>query len=323
MQKISEVYELAIKKELENGTRWIDIEKTYNVTSWSIHLIAKKYNLQKRKVELDYITSMFNLKDRKVFINKSGKKQYRYIVPCSKCLEYNSILRPKINELVKRKLPYLCKKCNDIKMNIKTYKINCVICKKNAIVNSSTQVTCGSSECFKLNRKKLNKKYHNRHKNEEQYLTKKFKNTYETMRCKECGSTINIKKTILNQKNCHYTCFDCYNKSNFKSKDMASKKKMKNNPSGYIGIGTHISHDKIFGVKAILIHKGLLVLQNRYKDPDLHEKTFIQGAVDRDLFIIEKKLPHTRNFTDKELLANMQYLGIHVENIEQILKENR
>ena len=99
---------------------------------------------------------------------------------------------------------------------------------------------------------------------------------------------------------------------------MCSRRKSKANTSGYIGvhlINKSWKKDEPWGVLALLVHNKMNIFRNKYKDETQNKKTIIQAAVDRDIFIIEKQLPHTRNFTDIELVGEMEYLAHHQLNI--------
>lgn len=54
---------------------------------------------------------------------------------------------------------------------------------------------------------------------------------------------------------------------------------------------------------------------------DANNEGLLQGAIDRDLYIIEHNLPHTRNFTDEELLQKLN--KNELEKIEKYLIRNK
>jgi hypothetical protein len=51
-------------------------------------------------------------------------------------------------------------------------------------------------------------------------------------------------------------------------------------------------------------YKGLITIIGDKYEPT--EDGLLQGAIDRDLYIIEHNFPHTRNFTDEELLIAIE-----------------
>ena len=126
-----------------------------------------------------------------------------------------------------------------------------------------------------------------------------------------------IRSANINNK--EYCCNDC-RKNNLNIIN-AKSKKAKNNKSGYIGVSI-LNNSRYVGFSCSVMHNGSIILRNIYRDEYHTQKTLIQAAVDRDLFIIEKGLPHTRNFTDDELLSNMEYLAYdNIDTIKKILTE--
>ena len=134
------------------------------------------------------------------------------------------------------------------------------------------------------------------------------------VKCSKCG---NFHFTGFNYLKKQNMCLDCVNKN--KSEISSKSKKRKSNTSGFIGIS--LINGKNIGVRARIVCDKITVLNNFYKDDFLHDKTILQAAIDRDIFIIERNLPHTRNFTDLELFANMEYLAYEqIEHIKTILR---
>lgn len=88
----------------------------------------------------------------------------------------------------------------------------------------------------------------------------------------------------------------------------AGMKKSKRNTTGYIGVAR--INECITGkgiilppyIYAALTHKGIKHKIGKYED---HESSYLQAAIDRELYIIERNLPHRRNFTDEELLQKL------------------
>lgn len=122
------------------------------------------------------------------------------------------------------------------------------------------------------------------------------------VKCPQCN---NYHFVQFNRVKTMSICINCCNKD--KSKIASKSKKRKTNTSGFIGVslinGVHV------GVKVRIVHNKLTVFHHFYKDEYIYEKTILQGAIDREIFIIEHKLPHRRNFTDLELFGNMEYLA--------------
>lgn len=118
-------------------------------------------------------------------------------------------------------------------------------------------------------------------------------------------SAFSVKKEI-------FMCNDCVTKN--KSIFIAGKRLGKNNTSGYIGITIRKYNDGgIIGYKSLISYKGKNLLNVVFKDETLSDKTLIEAAVCREKYIIENGLPHTRNFSDEELISNMEMLGQYGE----------
>jgi len=121
-----------------------------------------------------------------------------------------------------------------------------------------------------------------------------------------------------------YICTSCEQSFKNKTKRMSSLKKRSTNTTGYIGVHVKQSLGKIYGYEATLVYKGKNLMRNKYKDPDLNKKTLIQAAVDRDLFIIDRGIPHTRNFSNKELIGKMEYLAHEqLKELKEKVKDGR
>lgn len=136
--------------------------------------------------------------------------------------------------------------------------------------------------------------------------------------------TFNHIKAVDNNK--RRICRKCSKNSDYCSDTFSKMKIKQNNTSGFIGVGiqTDSKTKEPIGFYASISYKKSKILRNFYKDRDLLQKTKVQAAVDRDLFIIEKELPHTRNFTDIELIGNMEYLAHkQLENIKQRLSSGK
>lgn len=89
----------------------------------------------------------------------------------------------------------------------------------------------------------------------------------------------------------------------------ATMKLKKSNKSGFIGVHTvkeRVSKKgEIFKsfCEAKISFRNIHTTIGKYEDS---KNGLLQGAIDRDIYIIEHKLPHTRNFTDEELLLELE-----------------
>lgn len=144
--------------------------------------------------------------------------------------------------------------------------------------------------------------------------------TFYDINCSKCLRVHRVNGVMLRRcinKSKEYVCDSCSNNSETRHFRASRLKKRITNTTGYIGVHRRKHKGEYIGYKAILVSRGLSILNNSYADRNMSEKTLIRGAIDRELFILEKKLPHTRNFTNKELISNMQYLGYSFEIVEQ------
>lgn len=120
-----------------------------------------------------------------------------------------------------------------------------------------------------------------------------------------------------------YLCDKCSTSFSVRIERASGQRKRKDNTTGYIGI--HVRKESrnndIWGYQATIMSKKKAVMRNRYKDPDLNEKTLLQAVVDRDMYIVQHNLTHRRNLSDKELIGNMLMLGYEqVEDVKQRLE---
>lgn len=189
---------------------------------------------------------------------------------------------------------------------------NCLICGKMFNAKTSDN-TC--SEFCRIERKRITDnlkatKYRNNHKHEEEYKRKKEEQRiFIETKCLNCGKDIKIEKY---KKKYTEFCTDCFQKTRIKNIKMQSKKKQKSNTSGFIGVYIHLkewNRNEVWGVTSKISDSRKNIFYKRYKDDMATKKTLIEAAIDRELFIIENNLPHTRNFTDEELKSHLQYLG--------------
>ena len=132
------------------------------------------------------------------------------------------------------------------------------------------------------------------------------------LNCTCCGNENEVVISQLNRllkAKKDYMCDKCSLSFDTRTERASKQALRKDNTTGFIGVCINQYKDKIYGYVSTLMSKGECIYKNKYRDEFLHEKTLIQAAVDRDLFIIEHNLPHTRNFKNLELLANMEYLA--------------
>lgn len=98
-------------------------------------------------------------------------------------------------------------------------------------------------------------------------------------------------------------------KSLNKSAQNASSKKPITNTSGFVGVHRVNEYVKKNGevskpyvIACLKFHKIFHCI-GKYEDSN---HAFLQGAIDRDLYIIKHNFPHTRNFTDMELINEVK-----------------
>ena len=124
--------------------------------------------------------------------------------------------------------------------------------------------------------------------------------------CLECEKEY-IRKHHGISKNrcrCQLTCSE--ETSARLSAGVASTKTNKANKSGYKGVSYYKRHesDYILGYQAIVMYQKRIILRNKISLKDTEGdayKAILTCAIDRDLFIRGKDLPHFRNFTDEKL----------------------
>lgn len=142
---------------------------------------------------------------------------------------------------------------------------------------------------------------------------------YHALRARVKNKSINeeFKKELIEEG-----LYVEYYSNKKRSSYCAKAKKTIANTSGYIGVG-RIS-EIILGtgavrasfVQARLNHNKIRHAIGKYEDS---EKGLLQGALDRDLYIIEHDLPHRRNFTNEQLIENL-YISEYDKKNEVIQK---
>lgn len=201
-------------------------------------------------------------------------------------------------------------------------------------LKSGKKTTCGKCDYKYNNVGKASQKKHIY----SNYVNKKFGNLtildgeeervgtkrYWKARC-ECGNVTKVStsslfnsKKLVNSLNCGCINIEQNKKAikqavinSYKNTDKgistAMRKLKANNKSGYIGV--HFVNESMSksGLRepfyqAKLKYEKLIHKIGKYEPT---QKGLLEGAIDRDLYIIEKNLPHTRNFSDEELLENI------------------
>lgn len=161
-----------------------------------------------------------------------------------------------------------------------------------------------------------------RYKAEEHFINDGI--SYFKKKCNCCNEIkiIQVSGISIKNKDSWY-CIDCYLNTNKINDSLAKQKLRCNNTTGYTGVCIKQEEGKIKGYMAVIYYKKEKILNNLYTDDTLNNKTLIQAVLDRDIFIIEHKLPHRRNFTDLELFANMEYLAYdNINTLKEILQQN-
>lgn len=128
-------------------------------------------------------------------------------------------------------------------------------------------------------------------------------------KCIICGCDLKSEKY---SKTITKYCNSCYREKGIINIKAQSGKKPKNNTNGFLGVTIvykNWGNFKIWGINSRISAFGKNIFSKRYKDDLASKETMIKAAVDRDLFIIENNLPHTKNFNDKELEEYKKLLG--------------
>lgn len=136
-------------------------------------------------------------------------------------------------------------------------------------------------------------------------------------KCEHCKKDLKIQVSrfrtrYLESKNPIF-CKKCKDML-FASDYLSKKPKMKSNTSGYIGVSIHCNRKhKPLGFRLRVDYKRKILIQKYFFDDTLSDKTLLEAAIYREKYIIDNNIPHTRNFTDSELISNMEMLGQHDE----------
>ena len=129
--------------------------------------------------------------------------------------------------------------------------------------------------------------------------------------CSECEKIIKIRVGELERlkEDAKIKCYGCFAKNHSSIKAASKPLNELRNSSGYIGVSIKTRKGKSYGCSLTLEHKRVKLVEKYFSDKTLSDKTLIEAAVYREKFIITNGLPHTRNFSDGELISNMEMLG--------------
>ncbi|KAB7891359.1 hypothetical protein [Poseidonibacter ostreae] len=320
-QAIKELDNFIQEYGVKNITRKKAPQKVYNFfrhkkEDFRNGKLLKSQLLDLKKIGVVFTLEGYDKEKFKRYSNNSGEKiegkKFNYLTVVEKTNKPSS----------SGSLFYLCK-CDCGK---ETLALRCNL-------KSGKKKTCGTCDYS-------HRKYHLK-----DYIDKKFgmllilnekeekikSKVFWSARC-ECGnitkvSTSNLfsSKELVNVLNC-----GCLNKKHNKKvmqkavrvqKELRDKglystsvvnakmKKRSTNKSGFIGV--YITKELILSngtiqksfCKAKIAFKNIRTEIGKYEPT---ERGLLQGAIDRDIYIIEHNLPHTRNFTDKELIDNIR-----------------
>lgn len=237
------------------------------------------------------ICNMFKNGKTKTFISKQLKICKRTI---NKILDKNNINKRRLNNIEKEQIKNLY--IDNIKIKDIANKFNVNVCTIQDIISKNN--------LNKTNPINMIKKY-----NAKDYI-RENNISYFIKECCICKKDKKIQTHTINIKNKdNWSCIDCYLKTEKINNELSNAKKRASNTSGYIGVCIKTLKGNVLGYYATIRYKNQMLMRHLYKDDTLNNKTLIQAVIDRDIFIIEHKLPHRRNFTDLELFANMEYLA--------------
>lgn len=145
--------------------------------------------------------------------------------------------------------------------------------------------------------------------------------------CVVCNNPVVIPRAkfvaaYLNKNRITYAHTECYY-NDLQAKRIATREKMKNNKTGYIGVsvkdgvkGTQVTVSIMSGWKNLFYKKVIVTDKNEIA------KTILNLAMLREEFIVINDLTHTRNFTNRGLLDHIKTI-VHEENMNNLkrLKE--
>ena len=141
------------------------------------------------------------------------------------------------------------------------------------------------------------------------------------VKCLDCGKmSIRTYRNMKSPKHGKCKCKHIYTKEHFNNLSVSSAKAHidKTNTTGYKGVCPYVIYKSqhLKGYQAVLFHRKHRIMRNIITLDDTNGdklQAILICAIDRDIFIREKELPHFRNFTDdklKELIEEDFYLQI-------------
>ena len=139
--------------------------------------------------------------------------------------------------------------------------------------------------------------------------SKFYKFSDYNVKCNKCGKEyVKAYQNIVRSHSVGCKCSFDYTTKHFinLSNSSARSRVDKTNTTGYKGVCPYVIHKSRFlkGYQAIIFHNKRIIMRNRIMIDDTNGdklKAILVCAIDRDLFIREKDLPHFKNFTDEEL----------------------
>ncbi len=190
----------------------------------------------------------------------------------------------------------------DKNLSVQQYIYQCIKCNKIATFRQDThQTTELCHNCFlKCNKPRAG--------------TSKYNISAYNNNASKIRRAIYKKKLKEKERVCKY-CGISYHSCSEESQNICTRcskitrKKLKSNTSGYIGVGyikPRIRKNGSFEQGYFygrMIYKGIRIFNVEYKDSyeGSDEYKILKCAIDREIHILEKGLNYTRNFTDDEI----------------------
>ena len=154
------------------------------------------------------------------------------------------------------------------------------------------------------------------------------RSTMIELTCIQCGDVTkydpwSIMERFKNEDFTECLCYVCLKKITH-SDNMSKVQIKKSNKTGYIGVCIRNEKYKE-GFLVNLTYNKIRLIDKNFKDETFSDKTLIEAAVFREKYILENDLPHTRNFSDEELISNMEMLGEYseIDKIKNILNQGK
>ena len=217
----------------------------------------------------------------------------------------------------------------DASVSMYNWKVHCNLCGKDKTMETASIKQAKSCGCRMHGTAKEIANIINGIGSNQEYINiiaevKGKKNTSShrtfTCLCPSCKKEINVRygtvmRNITNK--IKWICKECsVDNSDLISDRTAAKKMSTLNTSGFIGLSLNKRLERYVSQ---LKYKGLIIIVGDKYEPN--KDGLLQGAIDRDLYIIEHNLPHTRNFTDEELIQKIN--KNELEKIEKYLTKNK